>query len=175
MKIGVYISVSVQNISVSDQLVKSGIGASLVDDKGDLTHKGKYLMAVGELLRTYWNEDDIVGGKWDTLKLALCKGAETESGYCNLIGLGIVPPLVLLSHYWNRLWLSTQQQRDKHKFSAACANASQAVREAKEQWFSCKAEEAERGRHSGNILWRCIMVKDEERNVCSTSDEQQER
>ena len=75
----------------------SSLQGNNVDDKGDLTCKGKYLMAVGELLRTYWNEDDIIGGKWDTLKLALCKGAETELGYCNLIGLGIVPPL--LSHY----------------------------------------------------------------------------
>ena len=64
------------------------------------------------------------------------------------------------------------------------------MREAKEQWFLCKVVEAERG-HSGKILWRCIkgiqrgrrglipvrssMVKDEEGNVCSTSDKQQER
>ena len=54
-----------------------------------------------------------------------------------------------------------------------------------------KAEEAERGRHSGKTLWRSIrdirrdrrgmvhvrynMVKDEEGNVCSSCTEQQQR
>ena len=108
-----------------------------------------------------------------------------------LIGFGIVPPRLEKRNRLYSLWLCTQQQSNQHKFTAACSGARRAMRLAKEQWLSCKAEEAERGRHSGKILWRCIrdikrgrrdlvpmlssMVRDEEGNACFTSEEQQER
>jgi len=81
------------------------------------------------------------------------------------------------------LWLSTGMQRDKHKFVTARTDARRAITIAKEEWFMQKAEEAERGRHNGKMLWRCIrdiqrgrrgmvpvrynMVKDEEGNIQS--------
>jgi len=47
-------------------------------------------------------------------------------------------------------------ERDRHKFAAACSAARKAIRLSKEEWFAHKAEEAERGRHSSKVLWRCI-------------------
>ena len=86
------------------------------------------------------------------------------------------------------LWLSTKQERDKHKFAAARDAAQRAIRLAKEKWFLCKVEEVERGRHivkyygsvlaifrGGLVPVRSTMVKDDKGNVCSSSGEQQEQ
>ena len=70
-----------------------------------------------ELLRTFWNEDDTIGGKWDTLRSALCKGAETVLDYSNSRQpdwfRDCATTIKRLLEKRNRLyslWLSTQQQ-----------------------------------------------------------------
>jgi len=89
------------------------------------------------------------------------------------------------------LQLNTGKETDKHKFAAAGSAARKAIRLAKEELFVHKTEEAERGRHSSNVLWRYIrdiqrerrslapvrssVVKDEEGNGCASAKEQQER
>ena len=89
------------------------------------------------------------------------------------------------------MWLNTGKERDRHKFAAVRSAAWKAKRLAKEEWFIHKAEEADRGRHSIKVLWRCIrdiqqgrrglapvrssVVKDEEGNVGASVKEQQER
>ena len=92
----------------------SSLQVNNVGDKGDLTHKVKYLITVGELLRT---EDDTIGGKWDTLRSALCKGAETELDYSSSRqpdwfrdSATTIKPLSEKRNRLYSLWLSTQQQ-----------------------------------------------------------------
>ena len=86
------------------------------------------------------------------------------------------------------LWLSSSMERDRKKYADARRVARQAVRVA---WFLRKSLEAERGRHGGKLVWRCIrdiqrgrrgliparsaMVKDEDGNPCTTNEAQQKR
>ena len=65
------------------------------------------------------------------------------------------------------------------------------MREAKDTWLQHKAAEAERGRHGGKIVWRCIRdiqrarrglmpertarVRDEDGSECTSAEAQQER
>ena len=48
-------------------------------------------MSVNEQLEAHWNEHDGIDEKWNVMKSALCKAAETELGVVdNLTGLEIV-------------------------------------------------------------------------------------
>ena len=65
------------------------------------------------------------------------------------------------------------------------------MRTAKNEWFVKKAQEAERGRNGGKLVWRCIRdlqhgrrglvptrsatIRDEEGNSCYTPEDQQQR
>ena len=85
-------------------------------------------------------------------------------------------------------WISTGEESDQRKFARMRRDARKAVREAKNAWFQSKAAEAQRGRHAGKVVWRCIrdiqvgrrglapvrstVVRDEEGNLCSTLEEQ---
>ena len=60
------------------------------------------------------------------------------------------------------LWISTRLERDRKKHVRARRLARQAIRDAKNTWFQHKALEAERGRHDGKIVWRCIGISSEE-------------
>ena len=87
--------------------------------------------------------------------------------------------------------MSTGKERDRKKHAHALRETRKAVRVVKDAWFQQKPLEAERGRHSGKLVWRCIraiqrgrcglvpvrasMVKDENGNVCSTLEAQRER
>ena len=178
-------------INVKRWAVSSLQGRS-VDSQGKLTTKGRYLMIVDKTLGTKWNNDSTIQEKWSTLKCALCEAAGTDLGYSNRIqpdwfqdSATKIRPLIEKRNKLYSLWMSTSKERDKRKFVAAHRDAWRAISLAKEEWFSGKAEEAERGRHNGKTLWRCIrdiqkgrrgmvpvrssMVKDEEGNVCSFS------
>ena len=83
------------------------------------------------------------------------------------------------------------QERDRLRFATTSNAERLAVRRAKASWFKSKAVEAEKGRHSGKVVWKCIrdiqscrrgllpmrssLVKDENGNVCTTTEEQQGR
>ena len=88
-------------------------------------------------------------------------------------------------------WLNTGRESDRQKFVRMRRDARRAVREAKNVWFQKKAAEAQRGRHGGKVVWRCIRdiqfgrrglvpvrsmtIRDEEGNLCSTPEEQHQR
>ena len=71
------------------------------------------------------------------------------------------------------------------------SDVRRAIRDAKNTWFQSKAADAQRGRHGGKLVWKCIRdiqrgrrgiapvrsmaVKDEEGNMCHMQEEQQER
>ena len=59
----------------------SHLNGSNVDDQGNLTTMGKYLMGVDEPLKAKWQENDNVQEKWNILKCALCERAEAELGF----------------------------------------------------------------------------------------------
>ena len=82
----------------------------------------------------------------------------------------------------------TGKERDRKKHASARRDVRKAVRPANDAWFQRKALEAERGRHSGKLVWSCIrdiqrgrrglvpvrsaMVKDDDGNVCTTLEAQ---
>ena len=90
-----------------------------------------------------------------------------------------------------RVQLSTWKERDRKKHASACRDVRKAVSSAKDAWFQRKALEAERGRHSGKLVWSCIrdiqrgrrglvpvrsaMVKDDDGKVCNTLEAQGEQ
>lgn len=94
----------------------------------------------------------------------------------------------------NRLyskWIGSKKDSDKKKFLKMRRDARRTMREAKNEWFSKKAAEAQKGRHGGKVVWSCIrdlqrgrrglvpvrtaIVKDEDGNPCKTPEQQQQR
>ena len=89
----------------------------------------------------------------------------------------------------NRLyafWFATGNERDRKRHASAPWAARLAVRIAKDTWLQHKAAEAEKGRHGGKIVWRCIrdiqrarrglvpertaLVRDENGNKCTSAE-----
>ena len=88
-----------------------------------------------------------------------------------------------------------QHPKSKRWHCIDCTEARRCVRQqlraAKDAWFQRKAAEAERGRHGGRLVWRCIRdiqrsrrglvpvwsaaVRDEDGSVCSSPEAQQQR
>ena len=158
---------------------------------------GSFVRSVNQRLQEEWDEMKCVQEKWDTLKMALCDRAKTELGYEDRRQPDWFREseenLKLLFLEKNRLyalWLSTGKEIYKKKHRIA-RTARRAVRTAKDAWFQRKALEAERGRHYGKLVWKCIrdiqrerrgvvpmrlaMVKDENGSVCTTTESQHNR
>ncbi len=163
-----------------------------VDERGRETIRGEYLRSVREKLTEVWNEGSNVE-KWDAVKSSWCYGAETVLGYEDRRqpdwfreSEEHLKPLVEERNRLYALWLATRRERDRKKHAEACRVARRAVREAKDAWFQRKASEADSGRHSGKVVWRCIrdiqrgrrglvpvrtaVVKDEDGNECMSPE-----
>ena len=115
------------------------------------------------MIRNNWSDDSSIQEKWNTLKRALSDAAEADLGHSKRRqpdwfqdNSSKIRSLIEKRNKMYSLWLSTGMQRDKHKFVTARTDARRTIRIAKEEWFMHKAEEAERGRHNGKMLWRCI-------------------
>ena len=124
---------------------------------------GSFVRVVEQELQTKWDETSSVQEKWDTLKSALCDGAKTELGYEDRKQPDWFREsendLKSLFSEKNRLyvlWVSTSKDVYKTKYKVARRTARRAMRVAKDKWFQRKASEAERGRHGGKLVWKCI-------------------
>ena len=53
-------------------------------------------------------------------------------------------------------WLESSLSSDKQQFAQARNEAHQAVRAAKNAWFSSKAAQAKQGRFGSKEVWKCI-------------------
>ena len=94
----------------------------------------------------------------------------------------------------NRLytkWLCSGKERDRKRFAKLRSDTRRATRQAKNAWFQSKAAEAQKGRHGGKVVWRCIrdiqfarrglvpvrsaVVRNEMGTLCSTPEDNQQR
>ena len=155
---------------------------------------GSFVRVVEQELQTKWDETSAVQEKWDTLKTALCDGAKAELGYEDKKQPDWFreseKDLKSLFSERNRLyvlWISTSKDVYKAKYRRT---ARQAMRGAKDKWFQRKAFEAERGRHGGKLMWKCIRdiqrgrrglvptrsatVRDEDGASCCSTEAQNE-
>ena len=172
--------------------------ARCVDESGRETSMGSFVRVVEQELQTKWDETSTVQEKWDKLKSALCDGTKTELGYEDRKQPDWFreseKDLKSLFSERNRLyvlWVSTSKDVYKVKYKVAQRTARRAMAVAKDKWFQRKAFEAERGRHGGKLVWKCIRdiqrgrrglvptrsatVRDEDGASCCTTEAQNER
>ena len=119
--------------------------------------------AVESKIKGAWSEGKSGEEKWATIRSAF-----TESGGA-ILGTSkkrnpdwfresestITPVLTHRNQLYNK-WLSSQKQTDLKKFREARSKARKVIREAKNAWFQAKAEEAQRSRFGGKVVWKCI-------------------
>lgn len=171
---------------------------SNVDEEGWETTRGAYLRNAKEKLIEMWNDRSSVEDKWDAVKLSLRHGAEMTLGFEDRRqpdwfreSEDYLKPLFVKRNELYALWLETRRERDRKKHAEARRVARRAVRAAKDAWFQRKATEAERGRHSGKVVWRSIrdiqrgrrglipvrtnVVKNEDGSECASLEARQER
>ena len=141
----------------------TNLQGGLIDDNGNETLLGRFLRRIEDKLQANWNTDNDIEEKWNNLKNTLCEGAKLELGYANKRqpdwyrdGKDVIMPLLAERNRLYTGWLNTGQESDKLRYAAARNAARLAVRQAKEDWYNRKAEEAEKGRYSGKIVWKCI-------------------
>ena len=154
--------------------------------------QASFVEAVEDKLKDVWSECKTGDEKW-----AIIRSAFTESGRA-VLGTSkkrnpdlfresestIAPVLTHRNHLHNK-WLSSQKQIDLREFREARSKARKVIREAKNAWFQAKAEEAQKSRFGGKVVWRCIRdlqfarrglrptrpnaVRDEDGNLCTSS------
>ena len=167
-------------------------------DEVRLATQASFVEAVEGKIKDAWSECKTGDEKW-----AIIKSAFTESGRA-VLGTNnkrnpdwfresvstITPVLTHRNQLCNR-WLSSQKQIDLRKFREARSKARKVIREAKNAWFQAKAEEAQKSRFGGKVVWRCIRdlqftrrglrptrpnaVRDEDGNLCTSSLAKQRR
>ena len=116
-------------------------------------------------IQTEWCQDYSVEEKWLVIRFALTKAAEsvigTESScqpdWFRESEATVLPALQHRNQCYTK-WLATRNPADLQKFQYARAEARRVVRAAKNTWFQTKAEEAQRGRFGGKVVWKCIKV-----------------
>ena len=117
--------------------------------------------AVEDEIKDVWSECKTGDEKWEIIRSAF-----TESGR-EVLGTNkkrnpdwfresessITPVLTHRNQLYNK-WLSSQEQIDLRKFREARSKARKVIREAKNVWFQAKAEEAQKSRFGGKVVWR---------------------
>ena len=68
----------------------------------------------------------------------------------------IIRPLLQKRNALYNKWISSGKVTDKKEFKEARKKAQKAIREAKNNWFSLKAKEAQGGVNGGMVVWKCI-------------------
>ena len=142
--------------------------------------------------------DSIVENKWSAVRDTLKETADNVLGYedkkqpdwysesADTIELALKERSECY-----QTWLATGQVGDHIRFAKARSRARRIVREAKYAWFRSKAEAAQNDRFSGKGAWkcirdmqrgrrgliptRCITIRDEEGNPCTSTESQEER
>ena len=168
------------------------------DDLGRNITRSEFQDQVCKMTRELWNSQGTVEEKWAAIKTALCVSAKSILGserkqqpdWYWESSAELKPLFVERNRLYSR-WLSTKRESDRKKFARMRKDARRAVREAKNTWFLRKAEEAQRGRHGGKIVWKCIRdiqrgrqglvpvrsatIRNEEGVTCSTTELQYQR
>ena len=169
---------------------------STQDDSSQTT--ASFVEAVECKIKGAWSEGKSGEEKWATIRSVF-----TESGRA-ILGTSktgnpdwfsesestLTPVLTHRNQLYNK-WLSSQKQTDLRKFREARSKAHRVVCEAKNAWFQAKAEEAQRSRFGGKVVWKCIRdlqftrrglrptrpnaMRDEDGNLCTSSLAQQRR
>ena len=168
----------------------------IVDDQGKLTTKGIFQDRVAQRLKSKWKNEGLAEEKWNLLKSTLCEAAESTLGKQTRRNpdwfVESAPKLKPLFDKRNQLYLkylSTNKEEDRINFRNVRREARRVTREAKDEWFLQRAEEAQAGRHGGKVIWRCIRdiqrgrqglvplkcvsVRDEKGKDCDTPQQQQ--
>ena len=169
-----------------------------VDDDGQNTPRGLFQEQVCTVAREKWNDSETIEEKWSVLRSTLTDVAQAVLGkevrhqpdwYRE--STDVIEPLIKRRNQLYAKWLRSDRVTDKQAFKKARCDTRRTIRNAKEQWFLMKAQEAEKNRFSGKSIWRSIRdmqsgrrgivpmrstaIRDENGNPCSTLEDQQER
>ena len=157
----------------------SKLAGPSLDENGKDTPKGRFQVA-SKFAKEQWKVDGLNQEKWEVLRSALTDAAKSVLGvekcrqpdWFRTHSPEEEPALPEMAGKWSQ-----------HVF---CRARSQAVRAAKNAWFTSKAEEAQRGRFGVKKVWRDMQhgrrglvparlatVVDEEGNACTTVEAQQ--
>ena len=161
------------------------------------TQRSLFQEQVNDRAATEWPVGGSAQEKWEALKSALSKSAEALLGtedrrhpdwFCE--SAGRLKPVLQRRNELYTKWLATKCTNDLSQFRRARSECRWAIREAKNQWFQSKAEEAQKARFGGKIVWQCIRdmqhcrrglapsksatINDEEGNPCTTPLAQQQ-
>ena len=84
-------------------------------------------------------------------------GKQTRSPDRSVESAPKLKPLLYKRNQLYLKYLSTNKEEDRINFSNVRREAKRVTREAKDEWFLKKAEEAQAGRHRGKVVWRWIL------------------
>ena len=141
----------------------SKLKEQVVGSHGRVTARGHFQEMVGEKINQHWEETDPIEKKWTSVKSALCEAAEATIGREKRRqadwfreNINVIHPLLQKRNTLYNKWLNTGKTADKEEFKKARTEARKSIREAKNNWFSLKATEAQGGAHGGKVVWTCI-------------------
>ena len=130
-----------------------------VGSHGRTTATGHFQEMVEEKLNQLWEEADSIEKKWTSVKSALCEAAEATIGREKRRqadwfreSAPTIRPLVQKRNALYNKWLSSGKVSDKEEFQEARKKTQKAIREAKNNWFSLKAKEAQGGVNGGKVV-----------------------
>ena len=110
-----------------------------------------------------WLHDGSVEKKWSVVKSALTNAAESALGFevrrqpdWFNESEAIIQPALQRRNELYRQWLCTKGTADLQRFCNARTEARRVIRMAKNTWFQSKAEEAQKTRFGGKVVWNCI-------------------
>lgn len=146
------------------------------------------------------NALDELNATWCVLRDSIVSSADTVIGHCTkkqpdwyAESSTILDPLLKTRTDAYNDWVAHGKRDDvTHvRFKAARKAARSAIRNAKNTWFASKASIIENARFNGEVIWKNIRalcrgcaglqpvnihaVRDEEGNICSTTEAQQQR
>ena len=173
------------------------IGPSL-DENGKSTPRGHFQELTSKFVSEQWKTTGTISKKWAVIRSALTEAAKTALGVEKRRhpdwfreSVDSLEPILQKRNQLYLKWLRSGLSSDKRNFSQARSEARQAVRAAKNAWFTGRAEEAQRSRFGGKLVWKCIRdmqygkrglapsrlatVIDEEGNPCTTVVVQQQQ
>jgi len=110
-----------------------------------------------------WPSEGAVEEKWAVLKEALLDSATAclpvltrhNPDWFKECASDLQPSLSKRNKLYVK-WLATKKSDDYMHFKQARGAAQRAIRQAKNKWFTAKAEEAEKERFGGKKVWKCI-------------------
>ena len=138
------------------------IGPSL-DESGKSTPRGHFQELTSKFVSEQWKANGTISEKWAVIRSALTEAANTALGVEKRRhpdwfreSIDSLEPILQKRNQLYLKWLRSGLSSDKRNFSQARSEARRAVRAAKNAWFTGRAEEAQRSRFGGKLVWKCI-------------------